>query len=281
MTAAPLLLIPAHNEAGVIGRTLAHLRIGMRAGEFRIVVVANGCTDDTAARARAAAPEALVIETAEPGKTRALNLGRAAVPGGGPVVCLDADLDVTAEALRALVAPLAAGRALAACGRMDVRADAAAPLVRAFYRGWRLNPYFAQGKFGGLFALSAEGAARVFPLPEVTADDEFVRRSFAPGEVAFVPGCVFVARAPRTLGALLRVRRRSLRGARAVSRLGLPSPEGGSARAMARRVLACPAEAPSVAVFAAVSACARLALALEPRGAAGRWERDLTSRRPG
>lgn len=274
----PTIVIPAHDEGAVIGRTLRHLRVGMGADEFRIVVVANGCSDDTAARAREAAPEAMVIETTRPGKAHALNLGRLAAPGGAILLCLDADLEVTAEALRALVAPLRRGEALASCGRMDVLTDLSTPAVRAFYRGWRLNPYFGRGKFGGLFALSPEGAARVLPLPQVTADDEYVRRSFTAAETAFVPECVFTARAPRTLGSLVRVRRRSLRGARQVSRLGMPSPERASATRMARRVLSQPSELPSFAVFALVTAAVRLGLALEGTGAAGRWERDMTSR---
>ena len=274
----PTIIIPAHDEAQVIGRTLGHLQVGMQPGEFHIVVVANGCSDDTAARARAAAPAAKVIETPRRGKTHALNLGRMAAPPGAILICLDADLEVTAEALRALIAPLRRGEALAACGRMDVLTELSSPAVRAFYRGWRLNPYFGRGKFGGVFALTSEAAARVFPLPPVTADDEFVRRSFAAQETAFVPGCVFTARAPRTLGSLLRVRRRSLRGARAISRMGKPSPEGASALGMAARVAARPAEFPAFAVFAAVMGVVRLALALEGRRSDASWERDLTSR---
>jgi cellulose synthase/poly-beta-1,6-N-acetylglucosamine synthase-like glycosyltransferase len=250
----------------------------MHPDEFRIVIVANGCTDDTAARARAAAPGAMVIETPRPGKAHALNLGRMAAPAGAVLICLDADLEVTAEALRALIAPLRRGEALAACGRMDVMTDLSSAVVRAFYRGWRLNPYFGRGKFGGLFALAPDGAARVFPLPPVTADDEFVRRSFAAPEIAFVPDCVFTARAPRTLASLLRVRRRSLRGARAISRLGKPSPEGASALGMARRVARRPSEFPAFAVFVSVMATVRVALALEARRPGPRWERDLTSR---
>jgi glycosyltransferase involved in cell wall biosynthesis len=275
MTSATIL-IPAHNEAAVIGRTLLYLSRGLSLGRFRIIVIANGCTDATAARARAALPQAEVIETERAGKCHALNLGYRAAEPDAPVVCLDADLDVTAEALAALLAPLQDGTATAACGQMDVETSGVAPAVRIFYEGWRTNPYFAQGKFGGLFALSPEGAARVFPLPDITADDEYIRRSFAPEEIAFVPGCRFVARAPRTLASLLRVRRRSLRGARDVARMGKASPERGSARAMLRRAIVSPTEALPVAVFLFVSGWVRLSLLLD-RGAS-RWERDTTTR---
>ncbi|NKX43577.1 glycosyltransferase [Roseicyclus persicicus] len=275
------ILIPAHDEAEVIGRTLWYLSRGLPLAEVRVVVIANGCTDATAARARAALPQATVIETDRPGKCHALNLGYAAADKDAPVVCLDADLDVTAEAVAALVAPLADGTALAACGQMDVDTAAVAAPVRVFYQGWRTNPYFARGKFGGLFALSPAGAARVFPLPEITADDEYIRRSFAPAEIAFVPGCRFVARAPRTLASLVRVRRRSLRGAREVARMGKASPERGSARTMIRRALASPADLWPVAVFLAVSVWVRLSLLVDRAGPAPRWERDLTTRGEG
>ncbi|MCR9069029.1 MAG: glycosyltransferase [Rhodobacteraceae bacterium] len=270
------ILIPAHNEAAVIGRTLWYMSRGLDLGAMQVIVIANGCDDATAARARAALPQAQVIETATPGKCHALNLGyRSAMPDA-PVICLDADLDVTAEALAELLAPIAAGRAQAACGQMDVDTSAVGGMVRAFYRGWRAHPYFTNGKFGGLFALSAEAAAQVFPLPEITADDEYIRRSFDAGDIAFVPGCRFLARAPRTLSSLVRVRRRSLRGAREVTRMGKATPDRGRTRAMLSHALRVPADAIPVAVFLMVSAWVRLSL-LTMR-AAPRWERDLTTR---
>ncbi len=275
------ILIPAHDEAAVIGRTLWYLSRGLSFDHVRVIVIANGCSDATVARARAALPMAKVIETDRRGKCHALNLGYRAAEPGGPVVCMDADLDVTAEAVAALISAVAAPGCMAACGQMDVLTAEAAPAVRLFYRGWRTNPYFARGKFGGVFALSPEGAARVFPLPEITADDEFVRRSFAPQEIAFVPGCRFVARAPATFASLLRVRRRSLRGAREVARMGKASPERGSAvRMMARGVIS-PADALPIGFFVLVMAWVRLRLALERSTSARRWERDLTSRMPG
>ncbi len=275
------VLIPAWNEAAVIGRTLRGLTAGLARGQLQIVVIANACTDDTAEVARRAAPQAVVLETPVAGKCHALNLGPAQAEPGRPVVCLDADLDVTAADVLSLIAPLASGPAMAACGRMTVDASGASALVRAWVRAWALNPYFARGKFGGLFALSPEGVSRVFPLPRVTGDDEWMRRAFAPGEVAFVPSCSFTARAPRTLGALIRTRRRSLRGARAVTAMGRPAPRGEGARAMLRAALTRPARWADVAIYVTVMAMVRLQLAVERHSAATRWERDLTTRTGG
>ena len=114
MTELATVLIPAWNEASVIGRTLTNLQNGLARGRLRLIVIANACSDDTAAIARQAAPDALVLETPIAGKCQALSLGLTYAAPARPVVCLDADLDVTAAEVLALIAPLLDGIALAA-----------------------------------------------------------------------------------------------------------------------------------------------------------------------
>lgn len=266
------ILIPAWNEGAVIGRTLGRLERDGVAQLFHIVVIANACSDDTAARARAAMPGAEVIETPVPGKTHAMNLGFARALVGEPVICMDADLSTGLSDLIALAVPLRDRGAAATCGTMKVDASASSLMVRAWYRAWMLNPYFARGKFGGLFGLSADTAARLFPLPTVTADDEYLRRGVGTDEIVFVPSCSFVARAPDDLGTLLKVRKRSLRGTRALTQGG----GHGGARGMVRTALRRPARWADMAVFVGVQTVVRLQLAFEKN--APRWERDLTSR---
>ena len=79
------VIIPAHNMEKFIARCIAALRAcRLPRGESRIYVIADHCTDDTAARARASGVTVLE-RTAEPaGKTYAiawgleqLNFGRA------------------------------------------------------------------------------------------------------------------------------------------------------------------------------------------------------------
>jgi hypothetical protein len=176
----------------------------------------------------------------------------------------------------ALIAPLLEGSALASCGMMQVDATDASLVVKAWARAWMLNPYFAHGKFGGLFALSPIGVGRVFPLPLITGDDEWIRRAFVPGEVAFVAACRFVARAPRSLNSLIQTRCRILRGARAVSAMGRAKPMHEGAQHMLRAGLAQPRRWPDLLVFVAIMAWVRLRLATER--SAPRWERDQTTR---
>src|SRR5262249_19752039 len=72
------VLIPAHNEELVLGATLESLNAQDYPGAFEIVVVADNCTDRTAAVALAGG--ALVLERTnldERGKGHALNWGLA------------------------------------------------------------------------------------------------------------------------------------------------------------------------------------------------------------
>lgn len=272
------ILIPAHNEEAVIARTLWYISRGLPLDDYHVIIIANGCTDGTAARARAVLPQAEVIETDQRGKCRALNMGYAASEKDVPIICLDADLDVTSETLKALLIPLHEGTAQATCGKMEVVTTNSTAAVRAFYKGWRANPYFSRGKFGGLFALSPSAAARVFPLPEITADDEFIRRSFADDEVVFLPECGFVARAPSTLSGLINIRRRCIRGARQVASLGMTSPERGSLGVMLHRAIVVPSEFFSITFFLLIMVWVRLVLLFEGKSAVNRWETDISSR---
>ena len=68
------IIIPAHNEGARLGANLTLLTEGMSPGEFEIIVVANGCTDNTVDIAKSI-PGVFVIELEEPGKAGALRAG--------------------------------------------------------------------------------------------------------------------------------------------------------------------------------------------------------------
>lgn len=274
------VLMPAHNEASVIACALRPLRDLVETGTISLIVIANGCSDDTAVVAAALCPMAEVLQTQTAGKTQALNLGIERAHPGLPVLCLDADLELTAKATLALVLAVETG-ALAAVGQMQVDSTLASRVVQAYQRAWTRNPYFANGKFGGVFALAPKVALSLFPLPEVTGDDEYLRRSIDANGIVFVPECQFTAQSPRTLASLFATRKRALRGARQVQRLGLANPTSNSSMTMLKASLSHPGHLIDLAVFAAIGLAARLALALESQSKAAVWERDLTTRKAG
>src|SRR5206468_9477454 len=83
------VVIPAHNEAAVIGRLLTAILADAGPDEFEIVVVPNGCTDDTAAVASSFGVR--VVETEVASKVAALRLGDASVKSF-PRIYVDADV---------------------------------------------------------------------------------------------------------------------------------------------------------------------------------------------
>ena len=130
-----------------------------------------------------------------------------------------------------------------------------------------------------VIALSPAGLERIGKLPRVIADDTYLRRVVPPKRVTVVDSVRFLVRAPRTLGALVRVRSRSYRGNRELEtqdacRQGAYS---GEAQGLLRHVLARPALWADACVYLAITLAAR---GLSRRRSDTRWERDLTTRTP-
>ena len=104
------VLLPAHNESTGILPTLADITVQIRAGD-RLLVVADNCTDDTAAVAAAAGAE--VVDRNEPerkGKGYALACGLRHLGADPPeiVIIIDADCRVAEGVFDRLAAACAA-----------------------------------------------------------------------------------------------------------------------------------------------------------------------------
>jgi cellulose synthase/poly-beta-1,6-N-acetylglucosamine synthase-like glycosyltransferase len=107
-------LVPAHDEAAVIGRTLRSLRsVSYPEDRRRILVVADNCTDETAERARDAGAEVLVRhDPVRRGKGYALEHGFRQILEEGwadAVVVVDADTEVNEAFLTVLAGELGRG----------------------------------------------------------------------------------------------------------------------------------------------------------------------------
>ncbi len=216
--AAVNVIVPAHNEEAVVGRTLTALLDGAVPGEFDVLVVCNGCTDRTADLVRAEFPCARVLELSQASKTAAINAGLRAT-AGAEILLLDADVELTAAAARALVAALRSQDADAAIGCMDIDDASSSPVVRGFYRIWKEHPYLSRGKFAAAVAISRAATDRIGELPAIVADDSYLWRSIPEKRTVVVDSVRFRVRVPRTLGALVRVRSRIHRGNRQLDRL--------------------------------------------------------------
>lgn len=279
------VIIPAHDEAAVIGRCLTTLLADAGPGEFEVVVTCNGCEDATAEVARATAPQALVVELAQADKTAALQAGDD-VATVFPRFYLDADIELDTASARLLAAALLPGKGSpAASPRMVVRLAERSWPIRAFYRTWSSLPWSHDAHLGdGCYGLSAAGRARFDRWPTLVADDLFANRLFTTAERRLVPEATFVVHPPRTVRSLTNVRTRvhagNLQYASAVNAgdpLGAPPDRARLARYA--RLLRSPLRWPELAVYLGVTATAK-ARARWRHSVAGShpWSRDDTAR---
>ena len=273
------VVIPAHDEASVIERCLRRLLNGAERGELEVVVVCNGCHDETAELARRAAPEALVIEIPVASKVAALNAGDGAA-SVFPRCYLDADVELGIDALRATVQALADG-ALCAAPAPHHSVEGRTWVVRRFYAAHERLPFFTgPGVVGnGVYVLSRAGRARFGRFPELTADDQFVLERFASAERATVRSHRFVIHPPRTVAGVIKVRTRSYRGnAELRARVTAEEPDDAAGGAWALGLLGDRSVTTAVPVWLGINAIAKV----NARRARGRrstvWERDDSSR---
>ena len=121
------VLMPAHDEQAGIGATLSSVLPTLAAGD-RLLVVADNCSDDTAAVARAAGAEVHERrDSLRRGKGYALDFGLQVLSGAPPdvVIVIDADCRVAADAIDRLARQAASsGRPAQACYLMLAPAPA-------------------------------------------------------------------------------------------------------------------------------------------------------------
>lgn len=274
------LIIPAHNESAVIGRCLSALTASAEGGELEVIVIANGCSDDTAVIARAFGPPVAVIETPIASKPHALNLGDCAA-SAFPRFFVDADVVVDLPTLRRLAARLAKGDVMAIAPKGRFELSGCGWPVRSYYEVYGRLPSSREGIGGsGVYGLSEAGRRRFDRFPDITSDDGFVRMHFRPEERATLSDCYSTVYAPRTFRELIAIKTRSHYGTSELRRL-MPQRFQGNGRHSRSALLGLlkrPNVWPMLLVYAAVKIIVRLRARLRPRGHRARWERDETSR---
>lgn len=261
------VVIPACNEEATVGRCLDALLADAAPGELDVVVVCNGCTDRTAAVARAFPIR--VLETSTGSKPLALNLGDRAA-STFPRVYLDADTVLSTHDVRGLADSLRRGEAEAVAPRIELDPTMAAWGVRAYHRIWTRLPQIVHGLTGrGVYALSRQGRARFAQFPDVIADDLFIHELFpAPRGIVVQETTSRVTPAP-TVRNLLRQKARVFAGNIQLHASQHRHTSAGPAKrlqALAGLVRAEPRLLPAAAVFLAVNTEAKRRGRLRPPG---------------
>lgn len=284
MSPAVSIIIPAHDEGAVIGDCLRALLETAEPGEFDVVVVCNGCKDDTAEQAARFGPDVRVLSTPVGSKPLALNMGDAAARTL-PRLYLDADVVLPTAAVRAVAAALDRDDALVASATLEVDASGASWAVRAYHRIWERLPVVREGVLGrGVYALGEAGRSRFGEFPDIVADDYFVHSLFTQEERVTAAGAVSRVRTPRTARDLVRRKTRVFAGnaalrAAPVAGVGGVAPSSTSWLAV---VQAEPRLVPDAVAYVTITLLAKTRARWRlARKDGGLWDRDDSSRATG
>lgn len=275
------VVIPAHNEAQVVGRLIGQLLLPAGPDEYDIVIVANGCTDNTAEVAASFGRPIRVVSIPVASKREALAVGNS-MAKGFPRLYVDADVELRSEDVRALAEALERPGVLGASPeRTFVMAGRPWP-VRWYYNIWTRLPEVRRGLFGrGVIGVSAVGYARLTKLPPLLADDLAASLIFSPEERLIVPGARVIVHPPMTVGDLMRRRTRVALGVKEVE--GAKTGPCSTARTRLGDILAIVCRNPQrvlqVVLFLIITVLARRkACRLVAQSGYSTWPRDESSR---
>ena len=275
------IIVPAHNEAAVIGRLLGQLVSDADPGELDVIVVPNGCTDNTAEVAASFGPPVRVLSIPAASKYEAIKAGDHAA-SGFPRVYIDADVEIGLSDVRALAQALQGPEVIASAPQRRLALAGTSWMVRWHSDVWARLPEVQRGLFGrGVLAVSETGHKRIANLPPLMGEDLAASLSFAPHERTIVPDASVVVHAPRTFADLLRRRARVEVMVTQVERARVAT--GPTPRTQPSDLIAIarsgPRMPPRVALFLAVAMLARLrAHRAVAREDFSTWLRDESSR---
>jgi cellulose synthase/poly-beta-1,6-N-acetylglucosamine synthase-like glycosyltransferase len=216
------VVIPAHDEElGLPATVRSVLASDYPAGKLRVLVVADNCTDGTAAVARRLGAEC--IERHDPanrgkGYALALAIPRALAAGADAVMILDADCELGRDTLRQMDAALAAGAGAVQAARVPRNPDAGpAAVVQAVGSAIENAVSAGRCRLGGSAALRGSGMAFTRAVLErhpwahygLTEDAEYGAELARGGvRVRFLPDAAVRGEVPAEVAALARQRKR-------------------------------------------------------------------------
>jgi poly-beta-1,6-N-acetyl-D-glucosamine synthase len=202
------LIIAAHNEGRVIEGKLANTAaLDYPAERLEVIVVADGCDDDTVERAQGFPGTKVLFEPERRGKLAAIT--RAAAEASGDVLVFsDANNHYSPRALRELVAPLADASVGVVTGRKQILGGDERSLDGAEGLYWRYESKLKEWESaaGSSAAVAGEILAfrreALYALPAAMLTEDFAQAMTAASRgwrVVYAPQAVSVERASATI----------------------------------------------------------------------------------
>ncbi len=207
------IIIAAFNEAKVIKNTLEKLCRRDALDAYNVIVVCNGCTDNTEVIVRNNFPKVTCHSLPYASKARAIHYAESLNPGF-PRLYLDADISLTATDASSLIdkSNQNANPHLI-IPRSQIDTSKSSSLVKCFYRAWYQTPYVKKLGFGaGTYLINQAGRKRFEEWPELMADDGFIRSQFCVSEILIAEQQYVSVKTPKSIWSLIRTKTRSKLG---------------------------------------------------------------------
>jgi len=216
------IIIPAYNEEALVLKTLAGLFDDNNLMNVELLIVCNGCNDQTHLKVvsfikknslllKQKNIDFLVLETSKASKTNALNMGINNSLSSIKIL-MDADIQICGKDLNILVDELKSKNLKAISPQVKFSFENSNFLVRQYYQVASISFYNKNNRLSNVIALSADGIKKIAPLPDVIADDEYIRRQFSPNEVSVSQRCSLIFTCTKNLVNLLQILTRVERG---------------------------------------------------------------------
>lgn len=216
-SSTPTVIIAAYNEANIIQNTLRVLTgdnfIANDKSSFQVMVVCNGCSDNTAELVTQNFPQVHCCSIQPASKALAIQKAESFNPGF-PRLYLDADIELSkSDALFLFAQASNTSPATLLIPSSVTNSEQSSNAVKRFYTIWEKTPYTQILGYGaGAYLLNKAGRERFNIWPELIADDAFVRSQFSSEEIQIATDCKVSVKAPKDLKSLIKVKARSKHG---------------------------------------------------------------------
>lgn len=276
------IIIPAYNEASLLVGTLNHILEDDVLLNCEIIVVCNGCSDNSAEIINSFAAnnsetldrksiDLKLLNENKPSKTNALNVGISASIFNIKVL-LDADIKVSGHCIKALVDALDTKGLMAMSPRVIFDTARSSNLVKKYYKVEQHSKYNQELRLSNVIALSEQGIILLGQFPDVIADDEYLRRQFNNKQYSVLSSESFIFEAPKDLKNLINVLSRVERGNLQLNQLGVCAKEATRGKMQNNHFI-------DKVVFSSVKLVAKVLARFQYYfGDKTKWQRDLSTR---
>jgi len=203
------LIIPAYNEENTIVRSLKNLTSSKQSFRLEIIVVCNGCTDRTETFAREFGPDVIVLSTAVPSKTKAINIAEK-IARFYPIFYIDSDIIVSVESILGVAEYMQKKGILAASPKKTFALPKKKDLIHRYYEIWTdVQTHNGEMIGSGIYGVSEAGRKRFDNFPDVINDDTYFSIQFKAKERKIVELFSFTIFPPKNIIDLIRIKTRT------------------------------------------------------------------------